>query len=168
MNLRASCRRKALAVADGALPGRFYAFDGAASAPESMVKAFLWLKRRIEEDSRSGFLAIPDAEFLDTSLTEALGWRLTEVMRDEGALPLGDTLAMEWTTLDAISTPSSRPLAAIHPQRRHLDLLRYWPGLVLVVPASGDSLADWLTMTGAAEPAAENYWPPDVASPPRR
>jgi hypothetical protein len=146
------------------LPGRFYVETTDSGPPsESIVRAFLWLKRRIEETEQSGLLALPDERALDGALKEALGWRLVEVLKSEGELPLGDGLAMEVTTIDEVRSPSMRPLVALWPPRRYLANLRYWPGLVLLVPSSEQARRHWVEVTNARLPEPENYWPAGAA-----
>lgn len=143
------------------VPSRFYIpLNGDAAG--SVVKAFLWLKRRIEEGNASGLLAIPDQAFLEGPLTDALGWRLVDVLKEEGCLELGHGLDMRHIALDALDVGPAQPVAALWPKASQMDRLIGWPGPALVVPSSTKSMERWIEMTGAREPAPENFWPAET------
>jgi hypothetical protein len=153
-------------MASGTAVQRFLITAHAPGSNGAVVRSFLWLKRRTEEQAQSGLLVLPDALALDGVIAEALGWRLAALFKDEGALPLGDGIEMRWTTYDALRTPSIGPLAAIWPGRRDLQALRYWPGQVLVAPQSQDMLAAWQKLTLALDPPPENYLSHLTGTPP--
>ncbi len=141
----------------GAGPARFFCLDLAPSDQgAALVRTFLWLKRRIEETLTSGYLVLPDLAFLDGPAREALGWRLTDTLRDEGRLSLGHGRGMFVVTFVSLSG-SREPVAAVEPPLGDLQRLAVRSGPVLVATSSVRCNAAWRIATGAGEPPPENY-----------
>jgi hypothetical protein len=150
-------------------PGRFYlTYWDEESEQDVVARAFLWLKRRVEESRTSGILAIPRSELLESLFNDAFGSRLVEILRDERRLPLGHGLSIAWTTFEGLQMPSSGPVAAFSPDRETLDNLAAWPAIVLVVGTRAAAIDDWVQRTRAFQPSAENFWPGGRAPAPKQ
>jgi hypothetical protein len=129
------------------------------ASPEDSValtRAFIWLKRRIEEGASRGYLALPNLGFLDSRLRDALGWRLTNLLREEGALALGQGRQMVVVTYETLQG-SREPVTAVEPGVRDLARLASRSGLVLVATSSRACGEAWKATTRAGEPPEENY-----------
>ena len=137
-------------------------FSDDQSRNNAVTSAFLWLKRRVEESQTDGILAFAASDLLDTVLSEALGPRLIELIKDEKRLSLGHGIAMDWLLFSQLPNPRARPIAAVFPDATVLEKLRGWPAPVLVVVGASAEADAWIRTNHAREPGNENFWPGGV------
>ena len=62
------------------MSGRFHLLVTSEADSDAQAQAFVWLKRRIEESGRSGYLVVPDSHFVAERLAAGLGHRLALVL----------------------------------------------------------------------------------------
>jgi hypothetical protein len=138
---------------------RFHlAFDeGGGGTRDALIRAFLWLKKRVEEQQRDGILAISSSALFDNDLKDALGPLLAELLKDEGKMSLGDGLAIVWSTFADLPASGTGPIVAVAPPVDVLERLGAWDGLVLIVAGPGESTRAWVCGQRAGEPPAEDY-----------
>jgi hypothetical protein len=131
--------------------------EGDGGAREALIRAFLWLKKRVEEQQSDGLLAISSPALFDNELKDALGPLLAELLRDEGKMSLGDGLAIVWRIYEDLPAGGAGPIVAIAPPVEMLERLRVWDGDVLIAAGPGEATRAWVSAQRAEAPRAEDY-----------
>jgi hypothetical protein len=134
----------------------FHLLAGAANDQDAFARAFVWLKRRIEETGSTGYLAIPSPGFLQTEMPQVLGLRLVEVLAREGRLRLGRRLGMRVAAVDGLGGGRA-PVAALAPGVLDLPKLMRRRGPVLVVTPSDEVIDQWVRETRSVGPRPEKF-----------
>jgi hypothetical protein len=116
----------------------------------------VWLKRRIEESGRSGYLAVPNPHFVVDRLSAALGHRLAAVLSEEGRLRLGWRLGMRVKSFEAIRETRA-PVAAFSPSHGDAARLATRSGHVLIVTEDEEVARKWILATGSRPPPPERF-----------
>ncbi|HEY7270461.1 MAG TPA: hypothetical protein VH951_11590 [Dehalococcoidia bacterium] len=149
-------------VAGRATPagGRFYLALGAnpAQRDKAIVRAFLWLKRRVEETGRHGILAVSPE--LQPEIARALGKPVADILFREGRMVIDYDRYVEWLKPASLPASTQRPVV-VAGLDGPLERARGWGGPVLFV--AEEAAAETLASKGVVTPADEDY-----TRPPRR
>jgi hypothetical protein len=138
---------------------------GPAQRKAATVRAFLWLKRRVEELGENGVLVVGGEEELRGRLREDLGAPLMQVLVQETRLYVDYDRFITWSTADALPPVGSTPLAFLERAKPDRGLLDTWPAPVLVLTATRSAM-ELVQEFGALEPSPEDYTRA-AAGPPR-
>jgi hypothetical protein len=138
------------------LSGRFHLLVTSEADSDARAQAFVWLKRRIEESGRSGYLAVPDSHFVTERLAAALGHPLAAVLSEEGRLRLGWRLGVRVKSFEAIRGGRA-PVAAFSPSYSDAARLATRSGPVLIVTQDEELARKWTFATGSRPPPPERF-----------
>lgn len=134
------------------------AFDRMGTA--AIVRGFLWLKRRIEENGQDGLLVVPDDGSLRGDLQDALGPLLVDLLIEERGLSLGRGLTMGLVQASAgLPSEWAGPVLLMFPDKSALEWLDRLThvSMAMFVPRCHEEAAYWTERWAAREPEPEDY-----------
>jgi hypothetical protein len=117
----------------------------------AVLRAFVWLKRRIEETRLDGLLAHAGTQESNDLLSRVLGEAVTAIVREEGALCVDYDRSMRFVRFKDVPGDFRGPVALLAPGRAQVERALELRGLVLFV------LADDVEIEGAGAPPPEDY-----------